>query len=83
MMELKAEILHLKTRDKYLSSELEGRNVQISKLKVLIDKKQVRQVGNRLGVQAKKQCSPSPLLDPADILNISRFVRLVVQQHSP
>ena len=61
MMELKAEILHLKTRDKYLTSELEGRNVQISKLKVLIDKKQVRQVGNRWGVQGKNN-APLPYL---------------------
>jgi len=40
-MELKAEILHLKTRDKYLATELEERNQQIAKLK-LIDKRQVR-----------------------------------------
>ena len=40
-MELKAEVLHLKTRDKYLTNEMDERNVQIAKLKLLLDRKQV------------------------------------------
>ena len=40
-MELKAEVLHLKTRDKYMTNEMEERNVQITKLKLLLERKQV------------------------------------------
>lgn len=40
LMELKAEVLHLKTRDKYMTNEMEERNVQITKLKLLLERKQ-------------------------------------------
>nr|ADO34168.1 DIX-domain containing protein [Mnemiopsis leidyi] len=40
LMELKAEVLHLKTRDKYLTTEMDERNVQIAKLKLMVDRKQ-------------------------------------------
>ena len=55
IVELRAEALHLRTRDKFLTTELEDRNNQISKLKLLLDRKQVYYLKHQIQMYFKQQ----------------------------